>query len=182
MQGSSPPATGWPSTPSGFRPQSGGAFRDADRLARLRQRVRALAAADRAGTAADADDDAGADRALLEAAPRPSRATSIVVEPHVLVDNGASRSHTVIEVSARDRPGLLHDITRTLSACGLSIGSAHISTVGSRAVDVFYVRDRFGLKLSRDAQIALVQGRLTGMLGRGAGAGAGAAPRLRAAG
>ena len=160
---------------------SGGAFRDADRLARLRQRVRALAAADRAGTAADADDD-GADRALLEVAPRPSRATSIVVEPHVLVDNGASRSHTVIEVSARDRPGLLHDITRTLSACGLSIGSAHISTVGSRAVDVFYVRDRFGLKLSRDAQIALVQGRLTGMLGRGAGAGAGAAPRLRAAG
>ena len=72
----------------------------------------------------------------------------------------------MIEVSARDRPGLLHDITRTLSACGVSIGSAHISTVGSRAVDVFYVRDRFGLKLVRDAQIARVQNRLNAMLAR----------------
>ena len=140
---------------------NGGAFRDADHLERLKQSViRALA------------DDAGAgaaERAVSGAGMRPSRADTIVVEPHVLVDNGASRGHTVVEVSARDRPGLLYDITRTLSACGLSIGSAHISTVGSRAVDVFYVRDRFGLKLSRDAQIAQVQDRLTEMLGREAG-------------
>ena len=108
----------------------------------------------------DAD---AADPVPAVAVPRLARSTSIVVEPHVLVDNGASPSHTVVEISARDRPGLLYDITRTLSACGLSIGSAHISTVGSRAVDVFYVRDRFGLKLSREAQMAQVQDRLTEM-------------------
>ncbi|MCY4405200.1 MAG: ACT domain-containing protein, partial [Rhodospirillaceae bacterium] len=99
----------------------------------------------------------------------------------------ASRGYTVIEVSARDRPGLLYDITRTLSACGVSINSAHISTVGSRAVDVFYVKDRFGLKLSHDTQFAQVHGRLTEMLERQAGLapGSGAddpAPLRRAAG
>ena len=128
-----------------------------------------------------------ADEAAFVATPRPARSAPIALEPHVLVDNGASRGYTVIEVSARDRPGLLYDITRTLSACGVSIGSAHISTVGSRAVDVFYVRDRFGLKLSRDAQVAQVQGRLTEMLGRDAGVAPGRragdpVPRRRAAG
>ena len=149
----------------------GGAIRDEERLERLEQSVvRALS-----------QDDAGAERAdeaAFVAAPPPARSAPIALEPHVLVDNGASIGYTVIEVSARDRPGLLYDITRTLSACGVSIGSAHISTVGSRAVDVFYVRDRFGLKLSREAQIAQVQGRLTEMLWRQSGD----APRRRAAG
>ena len=148
-----------------------GAFRHEDRLDRLRQSViRALA---------EGRNDADIlDRATLEAARGLERSTSIVVEPHVHVDNGASGSHSVIEVSARDRPGLLYDITRSLSACGLSIGSAHISTIGSRAVDVFYVRDRFGLKLSHDAQVAQVRDRLTEMLWRHSGD----VPRRRAAG
>ena len=139
----------------------GGAFRDEERLERLKRRVvRALT-----------DDDAktaDADEAAFVVVPRPAPSAPIALEPHVLVDNGASGGYTVIEVSARDRPGLLYDITRTLSACGVSIGSAHISTVGSRAVDVFYVRDRFGLKLSRAAQIAQVQDRLNAMLARDA--------------
>ena len=140
----------------------GGALRDAGRLERLKQSVVRALADDGAGAG-------GADETAFEAAPQPARTAAIVVEPHVLVDNGASRGHTVIEVSARDRPGLLYDITRTLSACGVSINSAHISTVGSRAVDVFYVKDRFGLRLSRDAQIAQVRDRLTEMLERGSG-------------
>ena len=139
----------------------GGAFHDEDRLERLKQRVvRALTDDD--ASAADADE------AAFVVVPRPAPSAPITLEPHVLVDNGASGGYTVIEVSARDRPGLLYDITRTLSACGVSIGSAHISTVGSRAVDVFYVRDRFGLKLARDAQIAQVQDRLNAMLARDA--------------
>ena len=137
----------------------GGAIHDEERLERLKQRVVRALSEDGAGAG-------GAAEAILEAAPRTTRSAPIALEPHVLVDNGASRGYTVIEVSARDRPGLLYDITRTLSACGVSIGSAHISTVGSRAVDVFYVRDRFGLKLSRDAQVAQVQGRLTELFER----------------
>ncbi len=158
----------------------GGAIRDEERLERLKQSVVLALSEDHAGAG-------GANEAAFDAAPQPVRSAPIALEPHVLVDNGASRGYTVIEVSARDRPGLLHDITRTLSACGVSIGSAHISTVGSRAVDVFYVRDRFGLKLSREAQLVQVQGRLTEMLERQSGVapGRGAddpAPLRRAAG
>ena len=148
----------------------GGALRDEEHLERLEQRVVRALAEDEAGAV-------GADEGAFEAAPPPVRSAPIALEPHVLVDNGASTGYTVIEVSARDRPGLLHDITRTLSACGVSIGSAHISTVGSRAVDVFYVRDRFGLKLSREAQITQVQRRLSEMLGHEADD----APRRQAA-
>ena len=158
----------------------GGAIRDEERLERLKQSVVLALSEDHAGAG-------GANEAAFDAAPQPVRSAPIALEPHVLVDNGASRGYTVIEVSARDRPGLLHDITRTLSACGVSIGSAHISTVGCRAVDVFYVRDRFGLKLSREAQLVQVQGRLTEMLERQSGVapGRGAddpAPLRRAAG
>ena len=137
----------------------GGAIQDEERLERLEQRVVRALSEDGAGAGS-------ADEAAFEAPPPPARTAAIALEPHVLVDNGASTGYTVVEVSARDRPGLLYDITRTLSACGVSIGSAHISTVGSRAVDVFYVRDRFGLKLSRHAQLAQVQDRLSEMLAR----------------
>ena len=54
---------------------------------------------------------------------------------------------TVIEVNGRDRPGFLHIVTRALTRLNLQITSAHITTYGERAVDVFYVKDLFGLKI-----------------------------------
>ena len=77
----------------------------------------------------------------------PSRTAVFKVAPRVLFDNRASATHTVIEVNARDRVGLLYDIARTLSGLNLSIGSAVIATYGETAVDVFYVKDMFGMKL-----------------------------------
>ena len=77
----------------------------------------------------------------------PSRTRVFKVPPRVIFDNKASASHTVIEVNGRDRPGFLHDVTSTLTAQGLQIVSAHISTYGERVVDVFYVKDVFGLKI-----------------------------------
>ena len=77
----------------------------------------------------------------------PSRTQVFTVMPRVLVDNKASASHTVIEVNGRDRPGFLHIVTRALTRLNLQIQSAHITTYGERAVDVFYVKDLFGLKV-----------------------------------
>lgn len=71
------------------------------------------------------------------------------VEATVSIVYDASETYTVIEVNGRDRPGLLHDVAQAFADLRLSIGSAHISTFGEAAVDVFYVRDRFGLKLKR---------------------------------
>ena len=66
---------------------------------------------------------------------------------HVTFDNEASDVYTVIEVDTRDRPGLLYDLTRTLAENHIQIASAVIATFGAQAVDTFYVKDMFGLKL-----------------------------------
>ncbi len=79
----------------------------------------------------------------------PARMQVFTVQPRVLIDNKASKTHTVIEVNGRDRPGLLYDVTSTLTRLNLQISSAKISTYGERVVDVFYVKDIFGLKIDR---------------------------------
>jgi [protein-PII] uridylyltransferase len=71
----------------------------------------------------------------------------------VVIDNHASNTHTVLEVNGRDRPGLLHDVTAAISEQGLQIASAHVTTYGVRAVDVFYVKDVFGLKVENERKL-----------------------------
>ena len=74
------------------------------------------------------------------------------VSHRVLIDNEASNSHTVIEINGSDRPGLLQDVAEGLSEAGAQISSAHISTYGERIVDVFYVKDVFGLKIDSSSK------------------------------
>jgi len=87
----------------------------------------------------------------------PSRTQVFKVSPRVLIDNNASAKFTVIEVSGRDRLGFLSDVTTALTNSGLQIASAHISTYGERAVDVFYVKDIFGLKVEHDGKLKQVR-------------------------
>jgi [protein-PII] uridylyltransferase len=86
------------------------------------------------------------------------------VAPRVLIDNNASATHTVIEVNARDRPGLLYDITRTLADLRLSVTTARISTFGERTVDVFYVKDMFGMQVTQDAKLDQIKKELLARL------------------
>src|SRR6185312_13135045 len=82
------------------------------------------------------------------------RMRAIHVPPRVVIDNHASNTYTVLEVNGRDRPGLLHDVTAAISEQGLQIASAHVTTYGVRAVDVFYVKDVFGLKVENERKLA----------------------------
>jgi [protein-PII] uridylyltransferase len=66
----------------------------------------------------------------------------------VEIDNQESDRYSVIEVYARDRIGLLYDITRSLSDFGVGIYRARIGSRSDQAVDVFYVLDNNGLKVS----------------------------------
>nr|WP_158743864.1 [protein-PII] uridylyltransferase [Acidisphaera sp. L21] len=93
------------------------------------------------------------------------RMRAIHVPPRVVIDNRASHTHTVIEVNGRDRPGLLHDVTAAISDEGLQIASAHVTTYGVRAVDVFYVKDVFGLKVENDRKLASLRIALAAALG-----------------
>jgi [protein-PII] uridylyltransferase len=83
------------------------------------------------------------------------------VETDVIIDNQASDLLTVIEVNARDRPGLLSDLARTISEENLRIMSAHIATFGEKVVDVFYVKDGYGLKVTHPARLGRIRERLT---------------------
>ncbi|WP_290735791.1 [protein-PII] uridylyltransferase [Amaricoccus sp.] len=82
------------------------------------------------------------------------------VPTRVSFDNEGSDIYTIIEVETRDRPGLLFDLTRTLTANNVSIASAIIATYGEQAVDVFYVKDLFGLKLFSEAKRRSLAARL----------------------
>jgi len=94
----------------------------------------------------------------------PSRFDVFPVVPRVLIDNNASATHTVIEVNGRDRPGLLFRLTSALSDLKLQISSAKISTFGQRAVDVFYVKDLYGLKIEAEPRLKVIRSQLLATL------------------
>jgi [protein-PII] uridylyltransferase len=90
------------------------------------------------------------------AAPK-GRIKAFTVEPEVMINNQWSNRYTVVEVSGLDRPGLLYELTATLSKLNLNIASAHVATFGERAVDVFYVTDLMGAKISSPTRQAAIK-------------------------
>ncbi|HJR18278.1 MAG TPA: [protein-PII] uridylyltransferase [Actinomycetota bacterium] len=68
--------------------------------------------------------------------------------PRVVVDNRVSDFYTVVEVHATDRVGLLYGITRALADMELDIHAAKVATYADDVVDVFYVRDVDGQKVT----------------------------------
>ena len=90
-----------------------------------------------------------------------ARHAAFAVEPEVNVHNAWSDRHTVIEVVGLDRPGLLFNLTNTISRLNLNIASAHVATFGERVIDVFYVTDLTGAKIvSPQRQAAIRRGLL----------------------
>ena len=76
----------------------------------------------------------------------------------VLVLEDASVRATVLELRAHDFPGLLRIVAQAISAVDVDIIAARVATLGSEAVDVFYVIDKSagGAHLSpeRTAQVS----------------------------
>jgi [protein-PII] uridylyltransferase len=61
--------------------------------------------------------------------------------PSVLAHHEASSEATVLEVRTQDASGVLHVVCRALAELELSVRSAHVTTVGPQALDVFYVQE-----------------------------------------
>jgi [protein-PII] uridylyltransferase len=85
------------------------------------------------------------------------RLKAFAVEPEVMVNNAWSNRYTVIEVTGLDRPGLLYELTATISKLNLNIASAHVATFGERVVDVFYVTDLLGAKIEAPQRQAAIK-------------------------
>jgi len=58
----------------------------------------------------------------------------------------------VIEVFAKDRPGLLYRLAQALYDLELSIAISKINTEGTCVADVFYVQERGGGKVAPGAR------------------------------
>jgi [protein-PII] uridylyltransferase len=78
----------------------------------------------------------------------------------VKIDEEASDFYTLIEVYTLDRPGVLHTITNSLFELGINIQLAKISTPGAQVVDIFYVTDLSGEKLTSCGRHEEVKGKL----------------------
>ncbi|KUN82013.1 protein-PII uridylyltransferase [Streptomyces bungoensis] len=77
----------------------------------------------------------------------PRRRGRVAPPARVTVASAASRHATVIEVRAQDAPGLLYRIGMALEKAGVRVRSMHVSTLGSNAVDAFYVTTGTGAPL-----------------------------------
>jgi [protein-PII] uridylyltransferase len=91
--------------------------------------------------------------------------TSPPVTTEVVFDDRASPRHTVVEVYARDRTGLLFTLAEALRRLGLSITLSKINTEGARAADVFYVRESDGGKVAAGARQDEIRDALTRAVG-----------------
>ncbi|HWC88154.1 MAG TPA: hypothetical protein VG433_00805, partial [Pirellulales bacterium] len=84
----------------------------------------------------------------------------LALPTQVRIDNSTSERYTIIDIFTADRMGLLYTIARTLFELGLSIGFAKIGTYLDQVVDVFYVTDASGQKLSLEPRLRAVRTRL----------------------
>lgn len=72
--------------------------------------------------------------------------------PRVEVLRDVSADATVLEVRAHDEPGLLHRLASALGGAGVVVRSAVVGTLGSEAIDVFYLVGDAGAPLPDAAE------------------------------
>ena len=84
----------------------------------------------------------------------------------MLISDKASSRTTVVEVNARDRPGLLARLARAIHAAGHQLHSAHIATYGERAVDVFYLTSSRRQEAGADEEAELLRAALLAAVAR----------------
>lgn len=77
-----------------------------------------------------------------------SQEITMGLRTRVEVDTTTSDRSTIVLVFAHNRPGLLYTISRALFKLNLSIDLARISTHFDQVVDVFYVTDNDGQKIT----------------------------------
>jgi [protein-PII] uridylyltransferase len=94
---------------------------------------------------------------VAKRAPPKGRLKAFAIEAEVTINNQWSSRYTVVEVTGLDRPGLLYELTTTLSKLNLNIASAHVATFGERVVDVFYITDLLGAQIATPTRQAAIK-------------------------
>ena len=87
-------------------------------------------------------------------------------QSRVVIDNDISDRYTVIEVHSEDRAGQLYRITQILAEFGINIYRAFIATEAHQLIDVFYVLDSEGQKITDESFAAEIKEGLLYAIGR----------------
>ena len=88
------------------------------------------------------------------------KAIPVTASTQVEIDNESSNECTIIDIFAADKQGLLYIITKNIHELDLSIYSSKIATHVDQIVDVFYVKDTSGNKLTDTERIKEIKQRL----------------------
>jgi [protein-PII] uridylyltransferase len=92
---------------------------------------------------------------------RAKAAEGLKIQPtQVRFDNSTSEKFTIITLFAYDRMGLLYDVSRVLFEMQLVLQFAKISTHLDQVVDVFYVSDIDGAKITESTRLYMIRQRL----------------------
>jgi len=86
-----------------------------------------------------------------------SNKNQFLIPSRVFFENQQSASCTIVEVSGADRAGFLHNICHVFQKENINIVSAHINTYGEQAVDVFYIKDSYGFKITHPQKISYLR-------------------------
>jgi [protein-PII] uridylyltransferase len=81
----------------------------------------------------------------------------------VWYDNGPEK-HTVFEVVAPDRRGLLYEVLCCIGEGGFEISSARITTEKGVAMDTFHITGLDGVKIHEDSRLFALKKRLQGVI------------------
>jgi hypothetical protein len=95
------------------------------------------------------------------------RAMAHEIQARVEFDNVVSDRYTVIDVRAQDRLGLLYVIASTLSGLEVDVTLAKIATEVDQAVDVFYVTEKDGRKVTEPVRMDAIRQALVHAIAEG---------------
>jgi [protein-PII] uridylyltransferase len=92
---------------------------------------------------------------LLKRRRRPRRRDLMIAHAPTTasISNEESDFYTIVDVSANDRLGLLHDLTRTIADHGCEIYISKAAKIMDQVADSFYLKDADGKKLSDPQRI-----------------------------
>jgi [protein-PII] uridylyltransferase len=79
------------------------------------------------------------------------------IQTRVEFDNVVSDRYTVIDIRAQDRLGLLYVIASTLSGLDVDVTLAKIATETDQAMDVFYVTEKNGRKVTEPERMDTIR-------------------------
>jgi [protein-PII] uridylyltransferase len=84
------------------------------------------------------------------------------------ITNDDSDVYTIADVTANDRLGLLHDLTRVIAEHGFEIYISKAATTLDQVTDTFYLKDRGGKKITDAEKIESLRADLCEVVQRGA--------------